>query len=66
MTNAEIHKLRAKAWEKAQQAQEALAAYAGAAEDHEMPRMSDDAVDAADLAATVRKYDYRYAPEGGA
>lgn len=49
-----------RAWAQTKKALDALDAYACAAEDHEQPCMSDDAIDAAELAAKIRRYDHRF------
>ena len=64
-----IHKIRSEtkrllarrrlvAWRKAKAAQAALKAYAIAAENIEQPVMSDDAIDANDLADLMWKYEH--------
>lgn len=55
-----IEAKRRRAWKAARQAARELRAYAIAAENDEEPRMSDDAIDAGDLACKLDEYDYRF------
>ena len=52
--------MRSKAWKLTREAHEALLKYAVWAENHEEPRMSDDAIDALDLSDEIQEFDHRW------
>lgn len=59
LTQAQIHAKGRRAWMAAMKAQALLSDYAVAAEEQMQPRMSGNAIDAADLASKMRSFSHR-------